>query len=374
MSTTLLIIAGVVLGAVLLLDLRRRPRSGPFRGRPAGSSVPDTFAPLAHLFRTHLERAAVGDAALFLFRDDSVIYGEVIGSYRVSAPLPIASATKWLSTAAILTLVDDGSLRLDDPVSWYLPQMSDEKAAITMRQLLACTSGLPSRVPWLKSPKASLEQSVDAIAGVDLVATPGAEFIYGGVGFQVAGRVAEIVTGKPWYRLFRERIRDPLQMHDTSYGIYDRRNGRFYAAQRSNPHIGGGVKTTLQDYANLLQMFLDDGVFEGQRILSPQSVQEMWRDQTGDASIGFTVHWNRNARYGLGGWIDQTDENGVPRIVSSPGAAGWLPWIDRERRYAGILVARCETRKLVRLYSTMTDLIGQVVDATPTIRVAEDAA
>jgi len=243
-----------------------------------------------------------------------------------------------------------------------------------MRQMLACTSGFPSRVPWLKSPTATLAQTVDAIADVDLIAKPGTEFIYGGVGFQVAGRVAEIVTGQPWYKLFRDRIQRPLGMYDTSYGIFARRNGRFLAAQRSNPHIGGGVKTTLPDYANLLQMFLDDGVFQGQQILSPGILHEMRVDQTADANIGFTVHWNRNARYSLGGWIDQTDNDGAPRVVSSPGAAGWLPWIDLERRYAGILVGLCETRKLVRLYGTMTEVIGQILDVEHADRVAEDAA
>lgn len=374
MPTALIIIAAVVVGAVLYERLRRRPHAGPFRSWSARTKVTDAFAPVAQLFRTHLDRATVADAALFLFQDDRIIYGDVIGSYRVTASQPIASATKWLSTAAILTLVDDGLLGLDDPVSWYLPQMTGEKADITMRQMLACTAGFPSRVPGLKSPTATLAQTVDAIADVDMIAKPGAEFIYGGVGFQVAGRVAEIVTGEPWYRLFRDRIQRPLGMYDTSYGIFARRNDRFLAAQRSNPHIGGGVKTTLPDYANLLQMFLDDGVFEGQRILSPELVNEMRIDQTGDANIGFTVHWNRNTRYSLGGWIDHTGDSGRPRVVSSPGAAGWLPWLDLERRYAGILVARCETRKLVRLYETMTELIGQILDVGHADRVAEDAA
>jgi len=237
-----------------------------------------------------------------------------------------------------MTLVDEGKLGLDDPVSKHLLKFTGRKGEITIRQLLSHTSGLPSQHPALRDPRITLEEAVDRIAEAPLVAEPGTEFLYGGVSMQVAGRIAEVVGGRSWRDLFRERIAGPCEMPDTRYGRLD--------ANR-NPQIAGGASSTLGDYRNFLTMILNRGEFKGRRVLSEAAIRQMERDQTRGAGSKATspVRLRAGTKYGLGEWLDRMDDAGQGIEISSPGAFGFRPWIDREHGLLGVLVVEVRDRR-----------------------------
>jgi CubicO group peptidase (beta-lactamase class C family) len=110
-----------------------------------------------------------------------------------------------------MTLVDEGKLSLDDPVSKFLPKFTGKKGDITIRQILSHTSGLPGDDPDIATFRITLREAADQIAEVPLVADPGKEFRYGGVSMQVARAIAEIVSGKSWGDCFRRGLPVPAR-------------------------------------------------------------------------------------------------------------------------------------------------------------------
>ena len=147
-----------------------------------------------------------GPSELIIIKDEKIIYKKNYGE-PARDKVRIASSSKWLVAATLLTLVDDKAISLDDKLAVYLPQFKAESAGITIRQLLSHTSGFPPFTMYLKEPSLTLAQSIDSIANnVNLISEPGTEFNYGGVSFQVAARLAEVVSGKDWETLFNEKI------------------------------------------------------------------------------------------------------------------------------------------------------------------------
>jgi CubicO group peptidase (beta-lactamase class C family) len=148
--------------------------------------------------------------SLLLVMDGETIYDRSFGGRDPSTPVRIASATKWLTGAVVLTLVDSGALRLDDPAARYLPGLTGEASPITIRHLLSHTSGLPMAHPALQRRDPRLDQSVGEIVAAPLMHAPGEACVYGDATIHVAGRIAEIASGlnepsgqawkSPWLR------------------------------------------------------------------------------------------------------------------------------------------------------------------------------
>jgi len=107
--------------------------------------------------------------ALLLARQGKVFYEKSSGGFDARKPIRIASATRWLSGAAIVSLVDEGKITLDDLASRYLPGLAGEASRITVRQLLSHTSGLPMSHPALGERDITLKQAVDAIVTAPLM-------------------------------------------------------------------------------------------------------------------------------------------------------------------------------------------------------------
>src|SRR5687767_13932798 len=130
-----------------------------------------------------LERAAtqLGGCALLLIKDDKVVYRKSFGRHAAEKVVPVASASKWLSGALIMKLVDEGKLSLDDTVSIYIPEFGTNKSNITVRHLFAHTSGLPPEARCRNDKRTTLERCTSEIARMKLRATPGEEFFDGGV-------------------------------------------------------------------------------------------------------------------------------------------------------------------------------------------------
>lgn len=276
-------------------------------------------------------------AGLVVLREEGELHRSVHGNLTADTVLPIASASKWLAVATVLTLADEGLLDLDVPVGRYVHEFDRaDKESLTLRLCLSCTGGVPARLPdrmrgW------DMQKFAAEAADTALRGNPRAVFQYGGVGFQIAAVAAERVTGKSWHELFAARIAEPLGLTQTKFGTLAPVGGEPGTA--ALPWVAGGAVSTLDDYARFLHMLLAGGSWNGRQVLARTSVQAMWRDHVPEMvevrAVGFEAD---KVRYGLGSWIETLADGGVR--VSDPGAFGFTPWIDLDLQVAGVFAVR----------------------------------
>jgi CubicO group peptidase (beta-lactamase class C family) len=211
-------------------------------------------------------------AALLVVKDGKVAYEKYFGAYTPQTVVPIASSSKWLSAAVIMTLVDEGKIDLDAPVSRYLPEFTGDKAGMTIRQMFSHSSGLVD-FPGAWDYGISMGDYADRVAREGVMAgPPGTGVRYASASMQVVGAIAEKVTGKSWNALFVERIGQPCEMASTTYAL---------RPENRNPLLAGGARSSLRDYGRFLEMIAGKGVYKGRRVLSEQAIREMQKDQTG---------------------------------------------------------------------------------------------
>ncbi len=303
------------------------------RGTPLISDCHD-FTAIDQEMQRCVAQVARRGANLSIGRRGELLLERSYGGFDVPTQVPIASATKWLSGAVIMALVDDGVLDLDAPVSQYLPEFTGLKGTMTVRQMFSHTSGLPGDDPVIGDDTITLAQAVSYIAAnVPLRVAPGTDFFYGGVSMHVAGRVAEVVSGMGWNDLFAARIATPLGMTGTDYAGLGNGN---------NPRIAGGAQSTLRDYARFVEMLENGGVFRGRRVLSRQAVATMLHDQTGGVPVtSIPPGYDGEFRgYGIGCWMERVDAQGASLEVVSPGAFGFTGFVDLERGTHGVFMVQ----------------------------------
>ena len=280
-------------------------------------------------------------ASIVVVKNNKVICKKYFGNYEPGTVAYIASAGKWLAAATIAALVDEGKLNWSDKVKKWLPEFTDAKGEATLAQLLSHTAGYPDYQPQGNRPDnyQTLKEAVEQIVSLPADTLPGTKFKYGGLAMQVAGRMAELATGKDWETIFQEKIAMPLKMTLTHFTPVDETPGH-------NPMLGGGARTALQDYANFLSMIANNGVFEGKRILSGKAIAAIQADHIGKAKVN-AGEFVENARgslrkdiYGLGEWREEVNINGEPTLISSPSWAGAYPWIDKKNNVYGFFLAR----------------------------------
>lgn len=291
------------------------------------------LAPVRDAVAEMVHQLQLTGAGLVAMTVDGEVHRSVHGSLKADAPMPIASASKWLACATILTLVDDGTLDLDSPVAYYLKEFDrDDKRRLTLRQCLACTGGVPARLPERTAGMDMAKFAAEA-ADTALREQPGQAFRYGGVGFQIVAAAATRVTGKTWHELFGARIAAPLGMANTQFGTLQPLGGEPGTA--ALPWVAGGAVSTLDDYSVFLRCLLNQGEYRGQRILAAASVAAMFRDQVPRLvevhAVGFDAP---KVRYGLGTWIETLPGGGLR--VTDPGAFGFTPWIDLDLGVGGV--------------------------------------
>ncbi len=149
------------------------------------------FQPAADTVRQLVAGLGLEGAALIIRLKGRPVCETYLGKFGPETMMPIVSAAKWLSAATVLALVDEGRLRLDDSVSRWLPYFKGDKRAITVRQLLSHTSGLPNYLPCMFQAQLELDDCARQVAEKSkLSARPGSQFAYGGAAYSVAGRVA----------------------------------------------------------------------------------------------------------------------------------------------------------------------------------------
>jgi serine-type D-Ala-D-Ala carboxypeptidase/endopeptidase len=312
------------------------------------------FSEVTALIQNAVDTVPLTGASLMLMKDDQVIYEQYFGSYNAGTTVRIASASKWLAGATLMTLVDEKKLSLDDKASQYLPYFTGEKGAITIRQMFSHTSGLPAIMddaPCLAIRNMPMDECVQRIAQSDLIGPPGEQFAYGENSMQVAGRICEIVSGKSWEFLFQEKIATPLGMNGTTFG------------DGGNPFVGGGARSRLRDYANFLQMILNKGKLNGWRALSVKSVREMQQNLTAGLPAVFAPPGVEEANYGIGEWLDILDKHGRAVQVSSPGALGFTPWVDKERNLLGVFLVEFPRQRIVSTIAMVQQKVREAVEA-----------
>jgi CubicO group peptidase (beta-lactamase class C family) len=280
----------------------------------------------------------------------------------------IFSMTKIVTSAAVLMLVEEGRLKLDDPVGRYLPALSFPKVlaggsaeapllveaerAVTIRDLLTHTSGFTyddnapaALVPaWhLANPFAAgdLDAFVSRAAAVPLAHQPGTVFHYG-ISTDLLGAVIEKASGRSLDAFFAERIVEPLALVDTGFWVPEEKRGRLALIHQRGPDGrlavegffngerptatrglrcgGGGLYSTAADYARFAQMLLEGGTLDGVRVMSRKSVELMTRDHLSPLADPHPMG-NRSQGFGLG--VRVTTDLGQSPTLGSVGAFGW---------------------------------------------------
>ncbi|MDI9874067.1 serine hydrolase domain-containing protein [Flectobacillus rivi] len=308
-------------------------------GSAVAQKTPKRFVPIQQKIQTWVDSGHYDGASIVVFQKNKKIYQAYFGNYDKNRVVFIASAGKWLAAATIAVLVDEGKLHWEDKVNHWLPEFKDTKGEATLAQLLSHTAGYPDYQPQGNPVDISqdLKSSVENILPLPADTLSGTKFKYGGLAMQVAGRMAEIATGKSWEKLFQEKIAHPLEMTQTHFTPVDSAGGHA-------PMLGGGARSTLQDYTNFLSMIFNKGVFKGKRILSEKTIDFMQSDQIKNAKVqvGEFVERARGRKetdiYGLGEWREEVNTQGEATLLSSPSWAGAYPWIDKTNGVYGFFL------------------------------------
>ena len=295
-----------------------------------------------------------GRSVLVIFKNDKIIYDQAInmmtpaqqsasslmprtqknkvdlGDFSADKKVPIASCSKWLSAALVMTFVDEGKLNLEDTVGKFLPILSaNGKGNITITECLSHTTGI--KAPELKDgikeivTSENMAQAIQRIVVLPMESEPGKSFHYSNVGLQIAAAVIEKISGKDFKTLFAERIAKPLDMQQTDFG------------QGKVPLPAGGANSTANNYLQFLEMILNNGKYHGKRILSIASIKAMQVNHiTPDVKVIHSPDESKIAGYGFGEWL-MNDKTGKV-FYSSPGLFGSFPWVDYTNQYCAFLM------------------------------------
>ncbi len=191
-------------------------------------------------------------------------------------------------------------------------------------------------------------------------------FHYCTMGFNAAARVAEVAGGRPFEDLVRDELLEPLGMKDTRYVAY--RDAGAAGPARSCPSgesrfimAGGGMTSTLDDFAAFYQMHSNGGTYRGRRILSEKSVAEM---QTRQGQLDLMMAGPYGNHYGLAFFLDRLDDR-RPRahVITHPGFFGTNPWLDRDRELVGVLFVQSNFLRIIPTVRRLQEAVRAAVPA-----------
>jgi len=357
----------------------------------AGSAAVDA------VLRAAVERQDVPGVVALITTRDRVLYQGAFGVADVSTGRPlsadalfrIASMTKPVTSLALMQLVEQGKLSLDDPADKYLPELAGLKVIEsfdkatgeyklrpatrrpTVRQFLTHTSGLAypftSEIWRDFKPKAGETYPF----GGPLIFEPGERWHYS-TSTDVVGRLVEVISGQSLEDYFRQHIFAPLRMNDTSYNVPAEKAARLVAAQQragdrmdgavvlqspqpgltiATPIGGGGLASTAADYGRFMRMLLNGGALDGARIAKADTIRLMARNQIGTLGVpalksalprsaDFTFIADGRDKFGLGFLItsDRVAGKRSPGSLSWGGINNTYFWVDPERGIAGVIL------------------------------------
>ncbi|HMO62179.1 MAG TPA: serine hydrolase domain-containing protein [Ferruginibacter sp.] len=309
----------------------------------------------ADAFITTHQKALGGDIATLVYKDGAIIFRKETGTFNSKTVAPIASCSKWLTAALVMTFVDEGKISLDQKVSDFLPIFETYgKTYITLRQCLSHTTGIADKgllARLIERRKfETLEEEINNFVKREIADNPGKSFYYGNVGLNIAARVLEVVSKKSFETLMRQRIFIPLEMKQSSF------------AADNAPNPSGGAASTANDYMNFLSMILNKGMYKEKRILSEKAITEMQRIHTKEVTKKYSPKVAEGFEYGLGLWILEQDNNGNSTVVASPGLFGTFPYVDIQRNYACIIfIKKFITEERKELYIELKKKIDAAI-------------
>ena len=331
---------------------------------------------------------------------------------RRDAIFRMASMSKPVTGVAILMLMEEGTVRLTDPVSRFIPEFKNTKVAmlktpaggavtapgpaagaqnrepeiytvpaereITIRDLMTHTSGLESggagtREGARMSPRSTtstLAAYVPTLGVVPLDFQPGAQWRYSALaGIETLGRIVEVASGQTFDQFLKTRIFDPLGMKDTAFfpsddrqarvvTLYERKDGKLsridtpaWLATKTLFSGGGGLWSTAEDYMQFAQMLVNGGVLNGRRLLSPRTVDLMGSNHVGDLYSGIG---QRLKGMGFGLTVEVVVDGVSANRRESNGSFGWDGafgthfWVDRKEQLVGLLMVQESNGQLMR--------------------------
>jgi methyl acetate hydrolase len=356
------------------------------------------------VLRRAVEAGAVPGVVALAATDRGVLYEGAFGQRDLAAGpamtedtiFRIASMTKAVTSVAAMQLIEQGKLSLDEPIGRVLPELAapyvlqgfdasgkprlrPAKRPITLRHLLTHTAGfgyemlnseLIRYIAVTHTPSTSTGEL--ASLRLPLLFDPGEKWQYG-INIDWVGRAVEAASGQPLDAYFLDHIFAPLGMNDSGFSLSAEQSGRLvHIHQRKadgslepiaidmpprNPEFwagGGALYSTGPDYLNFLRMLLGEGRFGSARLLRPETVAEMGRNQVGDLAAGvmrtvmpersndFVLFPDGSCRWGLAYMINtEPGPNG-----RSAGSLSWggifnsYYWIDPAKRVAAVILAQ----------------------------------
>lgn len=368
----------------------------------------DRLAAMPAYFKTnYIDTGKVPCMGLLVSRGGEIAHESYTGSTEMGGKEPISaetifriySMTKPITTLAIMMLLEDCKIRLDHPVSRYIPEYKNAMVwdggtaaapklrkpdrEMTVLDLVTHTSGLTYgflfqdetdeiyRNSKVGHPKDTLQDMARQIGQLPLAFSPGTEWRYSH-SIDVLGALVEIISGQPLDEFFRERIFGPLGMDDTDFWVppekihrlmacyqKDAKTGettladpggaasKLYAKRPNLLNAGGGLASTMRDYHRFALMLMRGGTLDGARIISPKTWEFMRQNhlpenQTmrGMGRSAFTEVMADGVGFGLGGSvvtdIVQTHQPGSDGTFSWGGLASTFFWIDPEEELIAI--------------------------------------
>lgn len=338
----------------------------------------ERLARITDYFNHEVSTGKIPGAIVLIQRKGQPAYYEAFGVRNVANKAPMTpdtiftlfSMTKPITSVAALMLVEQGKLALDDEVGQYVkgfytikvgeekpgpdgkPELSlvEPKRPILIHDLLRQSAGIPYaslaygvvKKPYddadLMSGKFTNAEVADKIAALPLISQPGDYWTYGHA-TDVLGRVIEVVSGKSLYQFEKENLLDPLGMTNTSFFITEPSRQALFAEPLPNKHDkldrdprivtkwesgGGGMVSSMADYARFVQMLLNRGELNGKRILARKTVDLMTANHIGEAAgIKPWVYYFPGGGYGFGLGVAVRTEAGVSHWAGSVGEYEW---------------------------------------------------
>lgn len=310
------------------------------------------------------EESFAGAGIVIVDKDEGIIHMRSFGAYTDDTIVQLASTSKVPSSLIMLALDEDGSIDFDiqAPIETYL-EGEPAYPGVTVEHALSNTSGIPGlwhltdallkMLPHYCQFEPNTELSVCAqhlfTTRLDFPRPePGTQFDYGGAQWQLAGAVAEKVSGKTWNQVVDERLVQPCELEVFEYGNMYLDVATLWMGTvesligRSNPSLEGGAITNMRDYAKILQLQINGGYCGGHQVLTQSSLDFMHIDR--GTATGSTVAFTGTAGngsgqgYGLGLWIKPTADSEDPYIYLDPGAFGSTAWIDVKNGYGAYIM------------------------------------
>jgi CubicO group peptidase (beta-lactamase class C family) len=350
----------------------------------------------------HIDAGEISGAVTLVARRGRIVHFEPHGLMDIESKRPmqkdaifrIASMSKPITGVAVMMMLEEGKLRLNDPVSKFLPEFKNSKVAVprgnagefyeipadrelTIRDLLTHTNGLMTGGIGSKAgpprPAAgdTLASYVPRLAAAPLDFQPGTQWAYSGLaGPDTLSRIVEIVSGQPYDEFLRARIFEPLGMQDTFFYPPDDRRPRLATLYSKSPKGlvraenqdgfslktyfsgAGGLMSSALDYLQFAQMLLNGGELHGTRLLSPRTVDLMATNHVGDMFNGKLGRPAHGMGYGL--LVGIVEDGAAAGLRVSNGSFGWdgaygtQTWIDPREKMVTIVMIQTQVPPVQR--------------------------